>query len=50
MDYTFQFGSVWAALPRLAEGAKLTILLSVATIGIGLLIGIVCALARTSHH
>jgi len=50
VDYTFQFGSVWAALPRLAEGAKLTILLSVATIGIGLLIGIVCALARTSHR
>ncbi len=48
MDYVFQFGSVWAALPRLAAGAKLTILLSVATIAIGLAIGIVCALARTS--
>jgi polar amino acid transport system permease protein len=50
MDYTFQFGSVWTALPRLAEGAKLTIGLSVATICIGLLIGILCALARTSHR
>jgi polar amino acid transport system permease protein len=50
MDYTFQFGSVWAAMPRLIEGAKLTITLSVATIGIGLLIGILCALARTSHR
>ena len=50
MDYTFQFGSVWAALPRLLEGAKLTLTLSVATIAIGLLIGIVCALARTSHR
>src|SRR4051794_1157226 len=50
MDYTFQFGSVWAALPRLAEGAKLTILLSVAPIGIGLLIGVLCALMRTSHR
>lgn len=50
MDYTFQFGSVWVALPRLLEGAKLTILLSLATIGIGLAIGIVCALARTSRR
>ena len=50
MDYTFQFGSVWVALPRLAEGARLTILLSLATIGIGLVIGILCALARTSHR
>jgi polar amino acid transport system permease protein len=50
MDYTFQFGSVWAAMPRLAEGARLTVMLSVATIGIGLAIGIVCALARTSHR
>jgi polar amino acid transport system permease protein len=50
MDYAFQFGSVWAALPRLAEGARLTIMLSLATIGVGLVIGIVCALARTSHR
>jgi polar amino acid transport system permease protein len=50
MDYVFQFGSVWTALPRLAEGAKLTIGLSVATIAIGLAIGIACALARTSHR
>jgi polar amino acid transport system permease protein len=50
VDYTFQFGSVWAALPRLAEGAKVTVMLSAATIAIGLLIGILCALARTSHR
>jgi polar amino acid transport system permease protein len=50
MDYAFQFNTVWAALPRLVEGAKLTIMLSVATIAIGLVIGIVCALARTSHR
>jgi polar amino acid transport system permease protein len=50
MDYAFQFGSVWAALPRLAEGARLTVMLSLATIGMGLVIGIVCALARTSHR
>ena len=49
MDYTFQFGSVWAAMPRLLDGARLTILLSVTTIVIGLLIGVVCALARTSR-
>jgi len=50
MDYVFQFGSVWAALPRLAAGARLTIELSLATIAIGLAIGIVCALMRTSHR
>jgi len=50
VDYTFQFGSVWAALPRLAEGAKVTVMLSAVTIAIGLLIGILCALARTSHR
>ena len=50
MDYTFQFGSVWTALPRLAAGARLTIELSVATIVIGLAIGILCALARASHR
>jgi polar amino acid transport system permease protein len=49
VDYTFQFGSVWAAMPRLLDGARLTILLSVTTIVIGLLIGVVCALARTSR-
>jgi polar amino acid transport system permease protein len=48
MDYTFQFGSVWVAMPRLVAGAKLTLLLSVATIAIGLAIGVACALARTS--
>ncbi|VWX61062.1 Polar amino acid ABC transporter, inner membrane subunit [Burkholderiales bacterium 8X] len=50
MDYVFQFGSVWAAWPRLMAGARLTIELSLATIAIGLAIGIVCALARTSHR
>lgn len=48
MNYIFQFDSVWVALPRLLSGAKLTLILSVATICIGLLIGIACALARTS--
>src|SRR3954463_6075248 len=50
MEYTFQLGSVWAALPRLAEGAKLTILLSGGPIVIALLMGILCALVRTSHR
>ena len=50
MDYTFQFSSVWVALPRLLDGARLTLTLSVATICIGLLIGIACALARTSQR
>jgi polar amino acid transport system permease protein len=46
--YVFQFGSVWQALPRLVDGAQLTLVLSLATMGLGLLIGIACALARTS--
>lgn len=50
MNYTFQFGSVWAALPRLAQGAQLTVLLSLAAIAIGLAIGVLCALARTSRR
>src|SRR6218665_1862102 len=50
MNYTFQFGSVWAALPRLAQGAQLTVLLSLAAIAIGLAIGVLCAPARTSRR
>src|SRR4051812_42663966 len=46
--YVFQFRPVWAALPRLVDGALLTLQLSVAVIAIGLAIGIVCALARSS--
>jgi His/Glu/Gln/Arg/opine family amino acid ABC transporter permease subunit len=49
-DYVFQFRPVWAALPRLVDGALLTLELSVAVIGIGLAIGIACALARSSRR
>jgi polar amino acid transport system permease protein len=48
-DYVFQFRPVWAALPRLVDGALLTLELSVSVICIGLFIGIACALARTSR-
>ena len=47
-DYIFQFRPVWKALPRLMDGALLTLELSVAVIGIGLAIGIACALGRSS--
>lgn len=49
-DYVFQFRPVWVALPRLLDGALLTLQLSVAVICIGLAIGIVCALARSSRR
>jgi|SRR6187402_1576284 len=47
-DYIFQFRLVWAAFPRLVDGALLTLGLSVAVMCIGLLIGIACALGRSS--
>jgi polar amino acid transport system permease protein len=49
-DYVFQFRPVWAALPRLVDGALLTLELSVVVIAVGLVIGIACALARTSRR
>jgi polar amino acid transport system permease protein len=49
-DYVFQFRPIWAALPRLLDGALLTLELSVIVIGIGLAIGIACALARSSRR
>lgn len=48
MDYSFQFAPVWAALPRLAAGAQLTLLLSLGAMAAGLAIGVCCALARSS--
>lgn len=47
-DYIFQFRPVWKAFDRLLEGALLTLQLSVTVICVGLLIGIACALARSS--
>lgn len=47
MDYVFQFGAVFQNLGPLMEGARLTALLTLGTMVIGLAIGIVGALART---
>ena len=47
MDYSFQFGAVFAARDALLAGAWLTIRLSVACMGAGLLLGTACAVAAT---
>ena len=48
MDYTFQFGPVFAAWPLLVEGVWITIQLSVLAMLLGLLVAIVCAWGKTS--
>jgi polar amino acid transport system permease protein len=47
MDYIFQFGPVFRNFGQLMEGARLTALLTVGTMGIGLLIGLAGAFLRT---
>ena len=47
MDYTFQFGAVFAARDALLAGAWLTVRLSVACMAAGLLLGTACAVAAT---
>lgn len=47
MHYVFQFGDVWAAWPDLLWGAWLTIQLSAASMLLGLLVAVVCALGKT---
>lgn len=46
MTYTFNFRDVIAAWPFLLQGVGMTIYLSVVTMALGLVIGIVCAVAR----
>lgn len=48
MNYTFQWGPVWAAAPTLAEGALVTLQLTVFCSFAGLIIGIALALAKRS--
>ncbi len=48
MDYTFQFGEVFADFPELLSGAALTLTLSLAAMAIGLLVGTLGALALDS--
>ncbi|WP_207458910.1 amino acid ABC transporter permease [Azospirillum sp. SYSU D00513] len=48
MDYTFQFGPVFASADMLLDGALLTIRLSAMAMVIGLVVGVLCALGKTS--
>jgi polar amino acid transport system permease protein len=49
MTYVFQFGSVWQELDKLLLGAWLTLRLSVFTMVLGLVVGILGALGKSSH-
>lgn len=46
LDYTFQWRVVWRSLPRLLEGAIVTIEIALASIAIGMAIALVLALFR----
>jgi len=48
MKYVFQFGIVWDHLPRLIDGAWLTLRLSVGAFVLGLILAALFAYARTS--
>lgn len=48
MDYTFQFGEVFADFPELLSGAALTLILSLGAMAIGLVVGTLGALALDS--
>ncbi len=47
MNYTFQFGDVFAAWPELLRGSWLTIRLSVYAMVLGLIVAVVCAVGKT---
>ena len=47
MDYTLNFGVVWANSDRLLGGLLLGLVLALAAIAIGIVIGLACALAAT---
>ena len=49
MHYVFQFGVVWDNWPVLAEGALATLWMSVAACALGLVVAVVCVLARSSR-
>ena len=48
MNYTFQFGDVFAAWPLLVKGTLSTIELSMLAMLIGLLVAILCAWGKTA--
>lgn len=48
MDYNFRFGVVWRYQDQILEGILLTLQLSIITMALGLLIGLVVALASTA--
>lgn len=48
MDYNFRFGVVWRYQDQILEGILLTLQLSIITMTLGLLIGLVVALASTA--
>ena len=48
MNYTFQFGDVFAAWPLLAKGTWITIHLSMMAMLLGLMVAIVCAWGKTA--
>jgi polar amino acid transport system permease protein len=48
VDYVFQFGVVWQNLDLLLEGAGLTLRLSIVTMMLGLIVGVLGAFAKTS--
>ena len=50
MNYVFQFGDVFRYWPLLVQGAALTLVLSIAGMIAGLVIGTLCALARRSEN
>ncbi|GAB3626511.1 ABC transporter permease [Pandoraea terrae] len=48
MNYTFQFGDVFAAWPLLLKGTWITIQLSFSAMAIGLCVAVLCAWGKTS--
>jgi polar amino acid transport system permease protein len=50
MNYVFQFGEVFRYWPLLAQGAAVTLALSIVGMIAGLVIGTLCALARRSEN
>ena len=50
MTYTFKFDVVWRNLGFLLSGIELTLLVTIAALGSGLIVGLIVALARMSKR
>lgn len=48
LNYTFEFGDVFAAWPLLAKGTWITVQLSLSAMVLGLLVAVLCAWGKTS--